>query len=260
MQAGSVFGGICFGGAAWRGARVFLLLLLGAVAALGVTGCQSGRTRNLSSYDRSVEPKLTVYLVRHAQAYKNVSPWLRPGGLSKDDLDALTPRGMQQAEAVGRSLADKGISLVLASPTRRTKQTAEAIAKAVGVDGVRVDPAFVSLKNGKTPSGETSTMGWRQAEWKAGRDPRPEGGESLVDALTRSRMSLEQIAEENPGAKIAVVSHGEIVAFLLSYGEGTPVLESIPNHLVQGASVSVIRLYDAPRWRVDAEGVRPGGK
>jgi phosphohistidine phosphatase len=64
-----------------------------------------------------------VYLVRHAEA--------APG--SPDELRALTAAGRETARALGARLADEGrIDAVLSSPLLRARETAEAIAQAVG--------------------------------------------------------------------------------------------------------------------------------
>jgi broad specificity phosphatase PhoE len=234
------------------------------VALAGICGCalgaetgRMGRTVPLGRFDREEAPRLTVYLVRHGESYGNLPALLRPRGLSKADLDSLTPRGKAQAAAVARTLAAQHITLVLSSPAQRTRQTAEAIAGAARLSGIRVEPALAPLRDGATSDGTPSTYSWRKSEWKAGRDPKPEGGESLREGLARARSLLEQIAGEQPGARIAVVSHGDIVAALLGHAEGTPILERPRIHDVSGGSISVLTLYEAPRWRLESEGIRP---
>jgi broad specificity phosphatase PhoE len=231
--------------------------LAAAISALALLACHAGRTIPFSAYDREEAPRLTVYLVRHGEAYRNVPRLLRPRGLSSEQLDSLTARGTRQAQAVGRELQSAGITRVVTSPTQRTRQTADAIASALGLSGARVEPALASLREGTIPEGGTSTLTWRRTQWKAGRDPRPEGGESLRDGLARARALLERIAAEQPGTKIAVVSHGDIVAALLAYAEATPILEGLPDHDVAPGSVSVLTLRDAPAWRMESEGVQP---
>jgi phosphohistidine phosphatase len=65
-----------------------------------------------------------LFIVRHAEA--------APG--EPDDLRPLTKAGREQARRLGRQLADDGIQpdAVLSSPLLRARETAVAIAKAVG--------------------------------------------------------------------------------------------------------------------------------
>jgi len=123
------------------------------------------------------EVALKVYLVRHAESYKNV--FTLPG-TPPEKLDSLTPKGREQAARAGGFLRDKGLAAVIASPTGRTRQTAQALVQAAGAQAVYAqNPAFASLREGRTPSGARSSWSWRQTQWAAGRDPRPQGGESL---------------------------------------------------------------------------------
>jgi phosphohistidine phosphatase SixA len=65
-----------------------------------------------------------LYLVRHAEA--------APG--EPDELRALTPAGREVARALGEQLAGERLDAVLTSPLLRARETAEAIAKASGLE------------------------------------------------------------------------------------------------------------------------------
>jgi phosphohistidine phosphatase len=71
---------------------------------------------------------VVVYLVRHAEA--------APG--HPDDLRALTPAGRDRARELGAELVGSRPDAVVSSPLLRARETASAIADAVGVD-VQVD-------------------------------------------------------------------------------------------------------------------------
>jgi probable phosphoglycerate mutase len=241
----------------WRSCSAWTQRAARVGAVLVALACAGGRSVPLSEFDREEPPQLTVFLVRHAQAYRNVPGWLRPRDLSEQQLDSLTPRGETQAAALGRALAAERISLVLSSPAGRARQTAAAIASAVGAGEPRVEPALGSLRGGQTPQGEPASYAWREEQWESGADPRPAGGESLGDGLTRARELIERLAAEQPGARVALVSHGEVVAALLGHAQGTPLLVRPAEHDVAAGSFSVLTLYAAPRWRLESEGLRP---
>ncbi len=67
---------------------------------------------------------MRVFLVRHAEA--------APG--SPDDLRPLTDAGRVAARALGDELAARHPNAVVSSPLLRARQTADAIARATGVD------------------------------------------------------------------------------------------------------------------------------
>lgn len=72
-----------------------------------------------------------VWLLRHAKAHDVTAS-------GRDDERALTAEGAARAAAVGRGLAllAPTIEVVLSSPYRRARETAEAAARALGVEGV----------------------------------------------------------------------------------------------------------------------------
>ncbi|HEY6029255.1 MAG TPA: phosphohistidine phosphatase SixA [Gaiellaceae bacterium] len=73
---------------------------------------------------------MRVYLVRHAEA--------APG--NPDELRPLTPQGRETARRLGEQLRDEAaVDAVLTSPLLRALQTAEAVAKAVGVPAEATD-------------------------------------------------------------------------------------------------------------------------
>jgi phosphohistidine phosphatase len=82
-------------------------------------------------------PRVDLWLLRHAEPEERAAS-------GRDEDRRLTETGQAQAEAVGRGLAalSNGIALVLTSPYARARQTAEAVAKALGVTGVRATRAL----------------------------------------------------------------------------------------------------------------------
>ena len=184
-----------------------------------------------------------VYLVRHAEAYKNI-PHLP--GTPEEKLDSLTPKGRRQAVAVGTYLKGKGVVAVIASPTGRTRETAEAIGNALGLDPqYSEDRAFTALTNGKTSEGRLVSWSWRENQWKAGHDPRPLGGESLADGAARAVDAIDQLVRKYSGKAAAVVTHGDICAALLGHARNTPMVRRYSLHEVRAGSISEIRITDS---------------
>lgn len=200
------------------------------------------------------EPLVRVYVVRHAQAWKNVPRMLRPPGIGEAQLDSLTEKGHEQARAVGARLAGAGVTRVVSSPAQRARQTAEAIAGVLGVDPIEVSESFQPLRHGA--SREAADYRWRTGNWKAGRDPRPEDGESLDDGLARAAGFLDAIASAAPGTTLVVVSHGEIAAALLSKAAGVSPLTGYDANFVGEGTISDVAIA-ADGWELLAKGVRP---
>jgi phosphohistidine phosphatase len=85
-----------------------------------------------------------LILLRHAHA--------EPASSGQADLDRpLSPEGLAEAEAAGRWLRDHGFvpDRVLCSPSRRTRETLEAVLGAVGYVDQRLEPAIYEATPGK---------------------------------------------------------------------------------------------------------------
>ncbi len=69
---------------------------------------------------------MRLFIVRHAEAAQG----------EPDDLRPLTEAGREQARRLGQRFADDGIrpDAVVSSPLLRARETAAAIARAVGID------------------------------------------------------------------------------------------------------------------------------
>lgn len=183
----------------------------------------------------------TVFVVRHAESWKNVQP---VPDLPPEQLDALTPKGQDQARALGQRLKGRGVGLVLYSPTGRTRETATAIAEALGVEA-REAAALAPLKSGKTPDGEPVTWPWREEQWRAGQDPRPTGSESLADGVRRA---LELIEQTRTSGALVLVTHGDVAAGLVGEAAGTAMPERWGRHQPPGGSVTETRRAAGGAW------------
>ena len=191
---------------------------------------------------------LEIFVVRHGQAYSNLRP---APDMPKEKLDSLTPQGLQQAKLAGEYLRGKNIVTVIASPTGRTRETARIIAEEVGLKGALTEnPAFASMKDGKTPDGKPSAMAWRVAQWGAGQDPRPEGGESLADATRRAVEAVQALATPYRAKALVIVTHSEICAGLAGHADNTPVHQRYDKHLIEFASVLEIAISQKGTWEL----------
>jgi broad specificity phosphatase PhoE len=110
-------------------------------------------------------------LLRHGESVHNA----HTGGeaLSEEQGDQLTGRGVEQARAAAVGLRDEGVTRLLCSPMRRTRETASALEAELGLEAEELDYA---------------------GEWRAG-----EGFEALLGRTRRLRAELEAIAGGSQG-------------------------------------------------------------
>lgn len=145
-------------------------------------------------------------LVRHAEAWRNVE---HPADMTPEQLDSLTPEGQQQAARLASRMAAHAITTLLSSPANRAQQTAAALA-------TPERPAVISQALGTMPpcqlaDGTAADWAYREAEWRAGRSPNPEGCEAL-DAYGREVLAtLENALFATDGMAVAV-THGDVLA------------------------------------------------
>jgi probable phosphoglycerate mutase len=155
-----------------------------------------------------------THLLRHGQTEH--TPERRFSG--RNDLP-LSRTGRAEAEAAGVRAAVLGIEVVVASPLRRTRETAEIVAGVLGLP-VEFDRDLVELD-----FGDLEGLTFAEAAVKhplAARRfstdvsvPAP-GGESIADVSTRVARARERILTQHAGRSVLVVSHVTPIKLLLA--------------------------------------------
>jgi probable phosphoglycerate mutase len=213
--------------------RAALVALLGTALA----GPQGGSADDpIGSLPRLHSGALRVFFVRHGEALSNLDP---VPDVPPDALDHLTALGRLQAEAVGRALAATGASVVLTSPAARARETAEGIQAAMGSPPPVVEERLRPMDRGRGPDGRALDREARAAEWEAGRDPRPLGGESMERVGHRVGELVRALARSRRGKEVVMVTHGEVLAAYLGWIRGTPPARRYPPGVANG-SITVV--------------------
>jgi broad specificity phosphatase PhoE len=179
---------------------------------------------------------LRVYLVRHGQALSNLDP---APALPPEQLDHLTELGTRQSEAVGRALGGRGVSSVYSSPASRARETAVAVARGLGIEAPSVETRLEPMRLGHAADGRTLAWKERIAEWEAGRDPTPAGGESMERVGERVGELVRALARSRRGRSVVLVAHSEVIGAYLGHVRGTPPPKRYPPGLVNG-SITVV--------------------
>jgi probable phosphoglycerate mutase len=209
---------------------------LALVLALGLAASAAGVDDELARMPALPAGATRVYLVRHAQALSNLDP---APALGAAELDHLTELGRRQAEAAGRALSGGGATSVLSSPAARARETAAAVARVLALDAPGVESRLRPMALGHGADGRPLTWKERGAEWEAGRDARPKGGESLEDVAERIQDLVRGLGRSRRGASLVLVAHAEVIAAYLGRVRGTPAAKRYPFSLVNG-SISVV--------------------
>jgi probable phosphoglycerate mutase len=158
-----------------------------------------------------------ILLVRHGETEANRARL----ALGRAD-PRLTERGRAQAQALAARLADSGAARVLSSPLVRARETADAIAGALGL-GVEEEPRLVEMDYGEWDVRSFSEFPPEDlVRWRTDASFAPPGGESLLSVGKRVAALCEQIAD---GSTTIAVSHvSPIKAAALWAMDGDPLL------------------------------------
>lgn len=190
-----------------------------------------------------------IYLIRHTQAEGNRFRMMQ--GFWDGAVTAL---GRRQAEALGRRFAAVPLDAVYSSDLSRAVLTAEATARAHGLP-VQKREALRELNIGPWEQQFFGNLRYQDPDlvdcflndsenWKL------EGAETYAQVRERGLAALRQIAADNEGKTIAVVSHGVTIRCILSGITGIPLSDT--EHLPIFKNTAVTRLvWEDGRFTVD---------
>jgi broad specificity phosphatase PhoE len=157
----------------------------------------------------------------------------------------LTPRGMEQAAALGRWLhRQRPVDAVFSSPLRRARETAEQIAIEMGIPSgsIVLDQRLRERMNWE---GEhVQPYDAFLVEWRAtfaDRDYQPTHGDSARAAGERFAAFVHELRERYSEGRLVVVSHGGVTLdlALTLFGERA-IRRRSPNILEEGPSACAV--------------------
>jgi probable phosphoglycerate mutase len=157
-----------------------------------------------------------THLLRHGQTEH--TPERRFSG--RNDLP-LSRTGRAEAEAAAARAAELGIEVIVASPLRRSRETAEIVAAALGLP-IEFDDDLVELDFGAI-EGMTSEEAAKKhplAARRFGTDvtTAAPGGESVMDVSTRVARARRRILARHAGRSVLVVTHMMPIKLMLTAG------------------------------------------
>ena len=160
-----------------------------------------------------------IYLVRHAEAEGNVKEFFQ----GRTDTE-VSEKGRLQLERLAERFKCIPIEAVYSSPLKRAYFTAEAVNRFHGLP-IITDKEIIEINGGD----------WEGVKWAELPEKFPEElrlwkeeinhftaphGESTKQVYDRMKAAMKQIASENKGRTIAVVSHGMAIKAYLNCADG----------------------------------------
>jgi len=172
---------------------------------------------------RSNEEPTMIYFVRHGETI--LTPLRKFSGTGPLNPE-LTEEGLSQAATVAKEIAKIAPEILIASPLQRTRQTAEAIAKATGLpiifDEIWYELSFGSW-DGLTNDEVREKFPEDYQAWLDSSAHKPGGGESYDQARIRVEAAMEKLLAEYPGQKVCVVTHNGVIKSAVSVALHAPL-------------------------------------
>jgi broad specificity phosphatase PhoE len=191
-----------------------------------------------------------MILARHGATSANLS---RPYVLQGQGVDLpLDPLGIEQAEALSRTLSNEPISRVYCSPLLRALDTAQRAGRPHELTPVII-PSITEAN-----AGEWEGKSWDEVgrDWPKARDLHDEdpathgypGGETFLDVRDRVVPTLEKLAASHRGETILVVAHNVVNRAALAHWLGLPIRYS--RKLPQNNAAFNVLVFEESKTRV----------
>jgi probable phosphoglycerate mutase len=188
----------------------------------------------------------TLVLVRHGVTPHTVDKRFS-GGLGGSD-PGLAEEGRNQVRATADWLSPlaEEIDIVVSSPVRRTRESAEIVGARLGKE-IRIEDGLAEMEFGSWDGLTFAELRERHPDeldaWLGSMDEPAGGGESFRVVERRVLASLDRLLEEYAGRTVLVVSHVTPIKVLVTRALGAP-LESVHRMEMAPASVSVLSFFD----------------
>ena len=172
----------------------------------------------------------------------------------------LNTTGRDQAATLPQRLNNVPLAAIYASPLERTRQTAQPVADARGLQ-MQIEPRFIEVDFGGWTNRRFADLAgdphWQLYNAYRGVS-RPPQGEGLIDVQARTVEALLDLHERHPHEVVAIVSHADTLRAILLYFLGMPV-DFVQRLELSPARISVLQLGNgAPHiLQVNGESVPP---
>ncbi len=159
--------------------------------------------------------KNKYFLMRHGESEFNL---VNKISSTPNDKNHITEKGRTEAVAAATLLKKDGVDLIYASDLVRAKETAEIVAKEIGlpIESIIYAPEIRELNagtyNGKTWDEYRATFTSVADRFEA--EHVTEDGESLLDVRDRATKFIYDLEKKHAGKKILIVSHGDTIFFM----------------------------------------------
>ncbi len=158
---------------------------------------------------------MRLLLTRHGQTDWNVLGKIQ----GQTDIE-LNEIGIKQAEATREKLANQKIDVIISSPQKRAKKTAEIIAKGRNIP-IIIDKGIEERNFGKFEGKTREEFNFAEV-WNYKLNKQYEEAESVGQLFARVEGFLEKIKQEYKNETVLLVTHGGVAVPIRATLEGIP--------------------------------------
>ena len=170
---------------------------------------------------------MVVKFVRHGETDLN-SPIRRMQGISDFDLNA---NGIKQAQNTRDKLAKEDFDIMISSPLKRAKHTAEIINEFKQID-VILDDRIIERNYGQL-EGKEYNIEYCNLDY----DFESIGGESMQSYKTRLNHFILDIKKKYYNKKVLVVAHNGVISIISCILEGEPEDNNFANRGIKNGEI-----------------------
>ena len=158
----------------------------------------------------------SLYLVRHAAHV--LQDQILVGRLPRIELSEA---GLRQIEGLRRHFRTVPLDVIRTGPLHRARATAGELGAPVEVDDALNEIDYGEW-TGHPPAQLSSDPAWR--DWNVNRGAaRVPGVESMQEVQDRAVEVVERLRRDRPDARVALVSHGDVLRAILVFYLGMPL-------------------------------------
>jgi broad specificity phosphatase PhoE/ribonuclease HI len=189
----------------------------------------------------------TLVLLRHGVTTSTERKAFSGSGGSDPEL---TEAGVDQAQRAAQwLLTNGGIDAIVASPMRRTRQTAAVVAETLGLD-VEIDDGFIETSFGEwdgfTFAEIQERWGAELTAWLGSTAVAPPGGETFDAVHDRVAAARDRLLQTHAGRTVLVVSHVTPIKMLVRLALEAP-MDVIYKMELSPASITTLQWWpDGP--------------
>jgi broad specificity phosphatase PhoE len=162
--------------------------------------------------------------------------WGRTPGICLDETGKL------QAQRLAERFRGITLDAIYSSPLERAVETAETIARTMNLE-INKNSAFNEIDfgewSGKSFDALASDEVWRRFNSNRSTTRTP-GGESFLEVQTRVITELERLSSQHNNARVAIVSHADVIKAAVGYVSATPI-DLLHRIEISPCSVSIIK-------------------